>query len=367
MLFYLDVGIALAFVYFFLSLFCSVIIEGVAAWTRKRPCMLFAAITKLLGDDEAVNNLYKNPLFLGSSPEENKRRNESPSYIPSRSFVLALLESLKKHTKVIDEMKKLGKDPATLNIRDNTRELLEALPQDNIIRQALVPLLDCAKNDFDKAFESMEKWYDDAMERVTGWYKRWSQYLVLILAFFVALILNADTFHIGTRIYQDQTIREGLVAAAGEVVKSRAAAPQTPTPTTPAAPPTAAPTAPATPQVPAGGTPTKNQPPSASSPATVQRPTSSEPPGSQKKAADIEIIKTYAPKLPLGWPEPSLSSMLAGVREDPSKLLGFLVTAILVSLGSTFWFELLTKLINLRNAGKKPPTREEMDAQKGKT
>jgi hypothetical protein len=36
----------------------------------------------------------------------------------------------------------------------------------------------------------------------------------------------------------------------------------------------------------------------------------------------------------------------------------------MVSLGSNFWFELLNKLINMRNAGKKPLTKEEKAAQK---
>ena len=48
----------------------------------------------------------------------------------------------------------------------------------------------------------------------------------------------------------------------------------------------------------------------------------------------------------------------------PVKLLGIFLTALMVSLGSNFWFELLNKLLNLRNAGKKPLTKEEQEARK---
>jgi hypothetical protein len=35
------------------------------------------------------------------------------------------------------------------------------------------------------------------------------------------------------------------------------------------------------------------------------------------------------------------------------KLLGFLITAIAISLGAPFWFDLLNKLVKIRTAGKK--------------
>lgn len=47
-----------------------------------------------------------------------------------------------------------------------------------------------------------------------------------------------------------------------------------------------------------------------------------------------------------------------------TKILGILFTALMVSLGSNFWFELLNKLINMRNAGKKPLTKEEVAQKK---
>ena len=37
-----------------------------------------------------------------------------------------------------------------------------------------------------------------------------------------------------------------------------------------------------------------------------------------------------------------------------SKFIGWLVIALAISLGSTFWFDILKQLINIRNAGVKP-------------
>jgi hypothetical protein len=341
----LDVAIGLVFIYFFFSLLCSVIVEGIAALSKWRPKELYGAIKLLLDDDETLEKLYKNPLFLGTSPEDKttpKKKRSTPSYISSSSFVMTLLESLKEREdvahkflnpqisipdgsdktkeftdalnrlqpgdKIKDELEKLLKAKAfknqealdtlvnwyktkmdkpdevknmlesqirppervdqienfkkelkklpetryireklepllesakqdqaladinkwygddkeilkdfntqipkeilkylkpqfpSLNSVDNIKELLGALPDDNKIKKALVPLLESANDDFEKALANMEKWYDEAMDRLTGWYKRYSQWWALGLAFVIALVLNADTFEISKKI-----------------------------------------------------------------------------------------------------------------------------------------------------------------------
>ncbi len=300
----LDVAIGLVFLYFFLSLLCSVLIEGATSLIKKRPRMLYDAISVLLGGEEkALKNLYQQPLFMGTAPNGLFKSlvgslaallplpsswfepAKAPSYISSRSFIFSLLESLKQHPEVVknlafpaktdqlqgfkDKVQLLpntstiktallslfqGDEEATLQqihqwydkvAKDNPaafKELLEsfkdsipalddpekikkllgALPSDNAIKNALMPLLESAGkgNDaLDKAFACMEKWYDEAMDRVSGWYKRYSQTFALLLAFIVALALNADTFAIGKSLYRDPTLRTSLVAMAEDAVK----------------------------------------------------------------------------------------------------------------------------------------------------
>jgi hypothetical protein len=85
--------------------------------------------------------------------------------------------------------------------------------------------------------------------------------------------------------------------------------------------------------------------------------------------------------LPIGWPLtkegwPDAGKIFGSQHTEghkiitspglltPVKFLGIFLTALMVSLGSNFWFELLNKLLNLRNAGKKPLTKEEQEARK---
>lgn len=341
----LDVAIGLMIVYFILSLICSVIIEGIAGIRKWRPTVLLQGIIELItetvkpGDSpeekdrktrnakEILDNFLKNPLFLGGTSSY------MPSYIPSRSFALALLDSLKGHeavqTKI--ENKSLDKAAISLDSVDNIKRLVGALAPDNYLRKALLPLLESAGNDLDKAMANIAQWYDGAMERVTGWYKRWSQYVALGLAFIAALALNADTFQISKTLYTDQTVRVQMVATAQELTKPAAApAPQA--------------------QSPQGTTPSTQEATGSGSQATTPP-----PPVGNKDKAEIDkniakIEKAFKMGLPLGWA--SWEDFKA--RMDPYKFLGILLTAFLLTLGSNFWFDLLNRLINFRSAGTKP-------------
>ena len=43
-------------------------------------------------------------------------------------------------------------------------------------------MIDEAEGDVKKARENIERWFNDAMERVSGWYKRRVQYIILLAA-----------------------------------------------------------------------------------------------------------------------------------------------------------------------------------------
>ncbi len=441
----LDVAIGLVFLYFLFSLLCSVIIEAVAALTQKRPRMLKEGLSALLRDEKVLEKLYKQPLFLGNTTPETmgaslwesikalwpwRQRVSMPSYISPRSFVLSLLESLKQQDGVKNHFSAGIPD---IDSPENIKKLVEALPQGSAVRGALLPLLETAGTGagaLEKALGSMEKWYDEAMERVTGWYKRYSQSFALLLAFLVALALNADTFAISKALYRDPALRNAVAAVAVDQVtkikpteepKSEAAKPegrQTPIPkpkqaekaagsaSTPAQPkpkgralkgakphpPSPAPTQSsgqgkgASPPDSGGagaGSPTREKP--AKGPAA-----GSSEDKSLKEYRELkeQIQKMEALNLPLGWgkwvaenkkdlvgiynPEKDQITsyfrlgwvILKNFLCNPLNFLGIIFTAMMVSLGSNFWFELLNKLVNMRNAGKKPLGREEQEAKK---
>lgn len=358
----LDVVIGLMFLYFFLGMLCSVIIEGIAAKRKWRAQDLYIAIQSLLGKDEAIlKRFYASPLFLGTTPEEyfkskSAENKTTPSYISSRNFVLALLESLKGHPDIAEKIKT---DPNAFPIDsvDNIKKLVQAIPGDHTVKSALLPLLETAGGgDLNNAFEKIEKWYDEAMDRVFGGYKRYLQAWSLGVAFVVALTLNADTFAISKALYRDKTVRDSFVTMAQEVVQSplpddskqknellnkygeKLSALNLPI-----------------------GWPKGIFGPQNSQPQVNEPDKTSDKKEPQAKRTDTD--KTPGTK-ELQITEPQ--TLFAGAK-DPSKLVGILFTALMVSLGANFWFDMLNKIIKFRSAGNKPPTQDDQGAQQQST
>ena len=61
------------------------------------------------------------------------------------------------------------------------------------LRTALLTLIDEADGDIMRARKNVEEWYEAMMDRVSGWYKRRTTVIMLVLGFVVAGAINADT------------------------------------------------------------------------------------------------------------------------------------------------------------------------------
>jgi hypothetical protein len=49
------------------------------------------------------------------------------------------------------------------------------------------------------------------MERASGWYKRATQSILIVVAFVLAVCFNLDTFYIAQRLLQDEALRAEVV------------------------------------------------------------------------------------------------------------------------------------------------------------
>lgn len=456
----LDVAIGMIFIYLLLSLMCSAANEIIELLLKKRAVDLERGIRELLlpnsksGGDDIVRKLYNHPLLNGlfggkyeDSKITSKRRyvwrTQLPSYIPARSFALALMDLVGTPkpsegstqpppsgtagaTQVNYDARLQGPPPPGSTDNPLTR-LREAIAGSDILQapatkgaqKALIALVDAAGGDVAKARENIETWYNNSMDRVSSWYKRRAQVTIMILGFFVAITVNVDTITIVKRLATDKALRESLVAASDAYAKANATAspaakPSPATTTTPpesSAPPAVKPggkPAGAAPNTPAAGvspspSAASTAPPSGS-PSAVAANVSSTPtlPAACVKDADSAKCKRAkdlqkacedpnstdchgakdlqeackdedSPKckylanlqqiqalgLPIGW-----DSTGDPLRTWPGYHwrrwwdqiywhgLGWLLTALALSLGAPFWFDLLNKFIVIRSAVK---------------
>ncbi|MFM2049354.1 MAG: hypothetical protein RI955_1902, partial [Bacteroidota bacterium] len=63
----------------------------------------------------------------------------------------------------------------------------------------------------------MENWFDDSMNRVSGWYKRQAQFVLFLIGIGLAITFNVDTLEIYNTLSQDKNEREKIVALAEKV------------------------------------------------------------------------------------------------------------------------------------------------------
>lgn len=100
-------------------------------------------------------------------------------------------------------------------LADAPRRWLEAARQElPATVDALAPMLHKAGGDADRFREQIETWFDDGMERVSGWYKRHIAVRQAIIAFLLAAGLNIDAIQITQTLWREPTLRQSLAASA---------------------------------------------------------------------------------------------------------------------------------------------------------
>jgi hypothetical protein len=294
----LDVAIGICFIYLLLGLICSTVSEMISGWLRTRARFLDQGIGRLLGNDALKRALYDHPLIRTLAESDGAAR---PSYIPAERFITALTDVLTGPGKSPSDMTALKQGLAAAG-----NEQLNA---------ALTALLNHPGLDAAAARARLEKWFDDGMDRVSGWYKRNAQRNALILACVITVMLNADTVHIARTLWTSPTVRAALVEEAK--VRAERAPPEYPNP----------------------------QVPAASVPANVSMQALTD----QEQALLGEVTGWTGEQLPRGG---NIFGWLWFILR--SHLLGWIFTAIAVSLGAPFWFDTLNRFINLRSAGRAP-------------
>ncbi len=307
----LEIVLGLIFVYLLLSLICSALNEIIEAFLKKRAADLERGIRELLHEDKGtglLKALYEHPLVSGlfKGKYDPKKTRNLPSYIPARNFALALMDIVLAGQANVSSgaagAAASEQPPAGSYPLKSLRDAIGTLSNTEV-RQALMTLVDAAGNDVAKARENIEAWYNSSMERVTGWYKRRAQFIILFLGFGVVVALNADTIAISTSLSRDKAVRDSLVATAQDYV---------------------------------------NQP--------------------SDTGNATDRVKQYTEKirslgLPLGWTKGNPLSIPDEKRPDesmswPMKIIGWLITTVAISLGAPFWFDLLNKFMAVRSSVK---------------
>lgn len=222
----LEVAIGVIFIFILTSIICSVVREGIEAWLKTRAAFLERGIRELLHDTAGTGlakNVYEHPLIYSlfaadyptpkdpaSKPNAWTKGGELPSYIPTKNFALALMDLAARGPQT-DAASSAPEAPriSLQSMRENVGNL------DNpAVQRVVLTALDTAQGDLNQVQASLEAWYDSGMDRVSGWYKRSSQWVIFWIALFAAVALNINVITIADYLAHNDAARQALVARA---------------------------------------------------------------------------------------------------------------------------------------------------------
>ncbi len=291
----LNIVIGIVFVLLLFSLLATAILEVLAAALSLRARHLRHTLENMLG--EKINTFVRHPLFRQCTYAANYRQARPsayhlPSYLSRQVFATVLHDVL------------YGDDASQTEARLQNMEEGDA-------KRMLQYLVRRAGNDPSALRAQAELWFDEVMQRSTDWYKRSVKWWLFGIGLALALLFNVDTVQMYHSISSNTTTQRLLVEWASDF---------------------------------------------AAQTATLESSDSAAIALDQavvRMDSALQRIEYIRSPLGLGWYVAD-----GGERAFPwwlSKLLGWLLTAVAVTLGAPFWFDLLRILLNVRRGGDSAP------------
>lgn len=270
-----DVTFGLIFIYLILSLVCSAAQELAASVMALRSKNLETGIQTLIGNDLA-QKVYGHSLIKGLSKDR-----KLPSYISAETFSTVLLE--------VVATERAEKSYTDLTA-DELRDMIGKIPKEHPVRGVLSALVGSTQDEVNALKAKVAGWFDEGMERISGWYKRTVKYWLLGIAGAVAVATNANSLQIVAVLWENDALRTAIVAQA-------------------------------------------------------------EAAAALQDASEIEDASERLKDFPIGW---TGEEEIGTVFWWAHSAAGWLLTMAAISLGAPFWFDLLGKVARLRASGGKP-------------
>jgi hypothetical protein len=337
---FLDLIASLIFIYFLLCLISNSAFEIFSSVLKMRPELLRNWLEKTFGSD--ANHFLKNELLDGLSKD-----GEAPSYMKAKDFTSALIDLITGKTDTVPTMAEIKK---SLQETSNTlpaelrRSLLVMIAKAEAKAKSQMPGSATPIDGYLHFVEQVEDWFDGMMERLSGSYKRRSMKWTAGIAAAIVLSMNVDTLSLITYFHSNKDVTARIAESAYKATHDTIYQ--------------------------------KRFEVKVKSLADADDMDSTELLAAQGQASDSENLaratravgeirnlqEQIGSFIPLGWRVAEFSQYCMkhygkkDFRLDGlclfliSKLTGLVLTILAIMLGAPFWFDVLTKVANIRNS-----------------
>ena len=291
----LSIVIGIVFVMLLFSLLATTIMEMLAGIFTLRGKNLLNAIHSMLGEAGA-EKFRSHHYYQQLSEKANlfrwlRRRPLPPSHIRSNTFTSILMDVLQ------------------INSTGEVKQKIDSLP-DGKMKEVLEFLYRDSQEDITLFRKKVEEWFNEVMERAAEWYASNIRIWLIWVGFTIAVIFNVDVINIYSTLSTNAVLRENIANAATQFVETHP------------------------------------------EPKAVDSLTVNPDFNAAKDQAHELLTKDIAAvssPLGLGW-----ETVQWPVERKQHwwmyKLVGWLTTALAISMGAKFWFDLLRNLVSFRGS-----------------
>jgi hypothetical protein len=300
--------VGLAAVYAGFSVLASWVQEGIAGALQLRAKNLVAGIEAMVADPKnatlataVMGKLLSQPSIAATIAPDGRL----PSYLSANQFSLAITGLLNTSAAInVTAAEAFGQMANGINGIEDGR-----------LKDALQRIANQAAGDYQSFISGIERWYDDQMDRIAGWYRRSVQFILAAISIVLVAAFNVDTIQL---FYQLQA--KPLIVDASKLTDDAAG------------------------QTYAATLVLQNV--KIGWPDAAFCAVSAPPPLSRVNAvAAVTAAPCYGPKSGGEW-----------VWYLLWKVAGFVMTGLAIMLGAPFWFDTLKRFVNVRSAGPPPAT-----------
>ncbi len=321
-------------------------IAQVQADLSARRLTLESALTQVIDQLQAFENMAADtPLqALGAKPEMVQsflgrirylRTGLSGHSNQNHALLARLRPSLEDLATLLDPQSPTYSELVALAQREGAavQGLLEKLQQEVIpanLRASLAALANRAEaqvqtagSEIHQLQKELENWFNNGMERASGVYRRNVKGVGLLIGLAIAYILNADTFYMFQRLTTDQATRNSIVQTAEQLELRNIDSPE-----------------------------------ALASELSIDQ-------LSERIEKDLRSVGTAVEETLADYPLPigRTAEVLAAQESAEAgwsipfirrRWIGWAMTGLALSMGASFWFDLLRKVTSVRSSGDKP-------------
>lgn len=230
--------------------------------------------------------------------------------------VREVAQAVKRGTDIYQELNTALKDKDNETLQ-NIEKLIDRLPPglaNNITKLAQRAEMNMTNTSegVNTLSQEIQNHFDNSMERASGVYRRNAKGVALLIGLVIAAATNADAFHMISRLSKDSALRDTITQNAGQIV--------------------------------------------------LQNRT-------QLGYVDIDTLRSQTDEalnsiaLPIGWTDANLEKQILWTTKKQKQfpywkiitlIPGWIVSGVAIGMGAPFWFDLLGKIVNVRNSGRPP-------------